>query len=116
MKNILFFSFLLASGCTTSLKVLNNEMDVEGITVLDQSKDLMVVQVASHNERDSAFFKDKVELFSNRVCEGKKIISVNNEIIPIIAHECRSGGCRKSADKAVVFNVSCSNKFSQGTR
>lgn len=96
-------------SCSSHLKIIDKDSVGEGIIVLDNSANQMLAKVISFPSQDYSLFVDKVNKFAVKHCGSGYRVKLSEDVIPIVAYECRSGGCGERPDQAYVFEIDCPN-------
>jgi hypothetical protein len=110
MRLLLTFVFFVLWGCSSNLSVIDKATSGEGIVILSHIEDKVVVQITSYTSRNYQFFLNEIEKYANKQCDNNYEIYQSKDIIPIIAYECRSGGCDEFPEQSFVFEIKCPNK------
>ena len=109
MRLLLPFLIFVVSGCSTSLSIIDSEDYGEGIEILSKTDNLIVAKVVSYPTRSYQFFLNEINKYASNQCASNYEISISENIIPVIAYECRAGGCGEFPDKAYVYEIKCPN-------
>jgi hypothetical protein len=108
MRYLLLLCIFLTSACSSDLNV--NGGYGEGIITLSKTESIIVAQVTSFPSKNDAYFLKKITKYANNLCPSDYEINLRQDIVPVIAYECRSGNCGEFLDKSFVYEIKCPNK------
>ena len=110
MRLVAIFIAIISLGCSSSLKVIGENDSGEGIVIMNQNEGKILAHVISYPSRSYSFVLKEIHKFSSKYCGSNFVITERSDIMVVINHECRSGGCGEQANQVFVFEIECPNK------